>query len=60
MITLKQSADPDGGEEWQLKHFSSVQFKTLPSPDARVSTIREDIEMDPVDHLNHQSQTREP
>lgn len=55
-ISLKQSADPDGEQEWQLKHFSSVKFARGPSLDTRVSVVRESIEMDLVDAPSDQLQ----
>ena len=57
-VSLKRSADPGGGQEWQLTHFSSVNFGDGPSPGARLSVLREDIEMDPVEPpTNTRSQT---
>jgi len=49
---LKRSADPDGGEEWQTSHFSSVCFANNHSPDAQVSGVCQDIEVDHVGPLN--------
>jgi hypothetical protein len=48
-LSLKRSADPGGGEEWQLKHFSTVKFASGPSPDTQVSAVGDDIEMDHVE-----------
>jgi len=47
-VSLKRSADPDGGQEWQLKHFSSANFGTGPLSGVQVSGVFESIEMDPV------------
>lgn len=46
MILLKKSADPEGGEQWQLKHFTTIEFA---SPDTQYSLVCETTEMDPVD-----------
>jgi len=45
-LSLKRSADPEGGQEWRLKHFTSADF--IPPTDTQMSTISEDIEMGPV------------
>ena len=57
-VSLKRSADPDGGQEWQLKHFSSVNFASRLSPDLQMSTVRDDIEMEPLDSPDDQLRTR--
>lgn len=59
-ISLRRSADPDGEEEWQLKHFSSINFASGPSFGAQVSTIRENIEMGLVDSPDDQRQIYGP
>lgn len=51
-ISLKRSADPNGGREWQLTHSSSVNFASGPLLDTWVSGIHENIEMDPIDPPN--------
>ena len=47
-VSLKRSADPKGGQEWQLSHFTSIDFG------GRVSTVRENVEMGLVDPPNDQ------
>ena len=59
-ISLKRSADPDGGQEWQLTHFSSVGFGGGTGPDVQVSPIRDNIEMDAIDPPNEQIRTHWP
>ena len=59
-MSLKRSADPDGGQEWQLRHFSSANFAGDPSPDTRISTVCEDVEMDPFDPTKDRLRSREP
>ncbi|KAF9646554.1 hypothetical protein BDM02DRAFT_3118500, partial [Thelephora ganbajun] len=59
-VSLKRSADPEGGQEWQLKHFTSINFADVPLPDTQVSDVCDDIEMDPVNSLDSQSRTHEP
>ena len=48
-ISLKKTADPTGGQEWQLKHFSTLRFAGGPEPGTERSAIREGIEVDHVD-----------
>jgi len=53
-VSLKRSADSDGGQKWQLKHFSTIDISaSYPSPDAQVSSVHEDIELDLLDPLKH-------
>ena len=47
-VSLKRSADPRGGQEWQLSHFTSVDFG------GQMSTVRENVEMGLVDPPNDQ------
>ena len=56
-VSLRRSADPDSGDEWQLKHFSTVDFGT-PSSNARASAIQQHIEMGPLGPPNDKRQTR--
>ena len=58
-VSLRRSADPNGGDEWQFKHFSSVDFGG-PSSDTQMSTVQEHIEMDLLDSPNDKRQTRGP
>lgn len=57
---MKRSADSDGSQDWQLRHFSTVKFASGDFPGTQVFTVREDIEMDPVDPLDPRLPTREP
>ena len=57
-VSLKRSADPDGGQEWQLKHFSSVHFAGGPSSDVRLSAVYESVEMDTLDSVGDQPHSR--
>ena len=59
-VSLKRSADPDGGQEWQLSHFSSVGFGDDTSPDIQVAPVRDNIEMDPIYPPNEQIRTCYP
>ena len=45
-ISLKKSADPEGGEKWELKHFSRVDFARGSPPDTQYSAAYDTIEMD--------------
>jgi len=47
VVSLKRAADPDGGQEWRLEHFSSAGPYSDPSSGTRVSTVCENIEMNP-------------
>ena len=47
VVSLKRSADPEGGQMWQLKHFSSVKFASDLFPGTQLSTDCENIEMGP-------------
>lgn len=58
-ISLKRSADPEGGEEWQVKHFSTARFASRHLSDSEVSDNHIDIEMDIPDALDDKVQTRE-
>lgn len=49
-ISLRKSADPNGGQQWEVTHFNTPHFARAVSPDTQVSTIHENIEMDPVYH----------
>lgn len=60
VVSLKRSADPHGGQEWQLSHFSSVGFAGGPSSGAAVSAVCDDVEMDPVDLPHGRVQTGGP
>ena len=55
-VSLKRSADPEGGEDWRLKHFSSVHFVDDPG-DTQVLGVHQGIEMDHVDPLSGRVQT---
>ena len=57
-VSLKRSADPEGGQEWELSHFSSVNFASASPPDMQVSAIRENIEMDFIDTPNNRRRVR--
>ena len=59
-VSLRQSADPDDGERWQLKHFGPDNFADGPSSNAQASAVRENIEMDPLGLPNDELQTRGP
>ena len=50
-VSLKRSADPKGGQEWQLSHFTSINFGR------QTSTVRENVEMGLVDSLDDQQQS---
>ena len=58
-VSLKRSADPEGEEEWQVKHFSTARFASRHLSDSEVSDDHVDIEMDIPDTLDDQAQTRE-
>ena len=54
-IALKKSANPEGGEKWQLKHFSTLEFANgTPADD------RESIEIGSVDTSHGGVQMIEP
>ena len=58
-VSLKRSADPEGGEDWQLKHFSSVHF-VGDSGDTLVLGVHQGIEMDRVEPLSGRVQAAKP
>ena len=58
-VSLKRSADPEGRQEWQVSHFSSVNFAGGSSPDTQMSVTRENIEMDFIDPPNARLRIRE-
>jgi hypothetical protein len=51
-VSLKRSADPEGEEEWQVKHFSTVRFAPYPSPDTQVSGDYEETGVYPLGPLD--------
>jgi len=57
-VSLKRSADPNSEREWQLMHFSAINFNSVHPP--ATNAHPEDIEMDPVGHVNDGLQFREP
>ena len=57
-VSLKRSADPEGGQEWELSHFSSVNFASQTPPDMQASSVRENIEMDFIDTPNNRRRVR--
>jgi len=57
-VSLKRSADPNSEREWQLMHFSAINF--VSAPPRATNAHPEDIEMDPVDPVNHELEFREP
>ena len=60
-VSLKRSADPNGGQAWRFKHFSSIDFAGGgTSSVAQLSAHHEDIEMDATSLPNDQLQTRGP
>ena len=59
-VSLKRSADPDGGQEWGLTHLSSINFAGDPSADTQASTVYENVEMDPLGPPNDKLQTHGP
>jgi len=46
-ISLKKAADPQGGQKWQLKHFSTIRFSVGPTPDAEMANP-ESVEIGPT------------
>ena len=60
MISLRKSANPEGGQKWELKHFSSIEFTRGPPVDSQGSVARENVEMEPIDPSHGRIQTREP
>ena len=56
-VSLRRSADPDRGQEWDLTHFTTVSFAGGPSLDTQASTVHENIEMDPLDQPFDKLQT---
>ena len=59
-VSLRRSADPDGGQEWQAKHFSTVGFVAGASRGTQASAIQETIELGPPGLPNDKLQTRGP
>ena len=59
-VSLKRAANPDGGQEWRLEHFSSADFCGKPLPGVQTSSICENIEMDPVGPPNDRLKTYVP
>ena len=57
-VSLRRSADPQAKQEWELKHFSSLNFTSDPSPDTRMSAVRGNIEMGLADPPSGQRQSR--
>ena len=63
VISLKRAANPDGGQEWRLEHFSSAKFDSGPSSmssSTQVSIDCEHIEMDPLEPPNDTLKTYGP
>ena len=58
VLSLKKSADPEGGQEWQLSHFSTIEFANGPPPGSRDFTTSDGVETDFVDASS--MQLREP
>ena len=52
-VSLRRSADPDGGERWQLKDSSPVNFAGGTLADAQACAVGENIEIDPLGLLNN-------
>ena len=59
VVSLKRAADPDGGQEWQLEHFSSINFYSNPSSGTRAAAVCENIEMDPAYPPNNRPKAHE-
>ena len=59
-ISLKRAANPDGGQEWRLEHFSAVKFDSGPSSGTEESIDCEHIEMDPLEPPNDRQKTYDP
>ena len=57
-VSLKRSADPKSRREWQLMHFSTINFVSGPPP--VTGAHPEDIEMDPASPVNGHVHFREP
>ena len=49
VLSLKKSADPEGGQEWQLSHFSTIEFANGPPPGSRDFTTSDGVETVLVD-----------
>ena len=59
-VSLRKSANPEGGQKWSLEHFSSIEFASGPPAGSQGSVVCENIEMEPVDPPHSRAQTREP
>ena len=57
-VSLKRSADPHSEREWQLMHFSAINFVSGPTP--ATGAHPEDIELDPVSPVHGQVHFQEP
>ena len=44
VVSLRKSADPDGGKTWQLEHFTTTDGSSDPPPDAQDSVACENIQ----------------
>lgn len=60
VLSLKKSADPEGGQMWQLKHFTTLDFASVPPGDTQGSTTRDDTEMDPMGASHRRISSYEP
>lgn len=50
-VSLKRAVDPEGMQQWQVRHFTSVNFAARPSSNTRVSSVSGGIELDPMSPL---------
>jgi len=57
-LSLKRSADPGGGQEWRLNHFTSANFDGSPSSYTQKPAVSEDFEMDAVGPRERRLRTR--
>jgi hypothetical protein len=58
-VAIKRSADPDGGQRWESRHFSSMRFASVHLPGIQVPAVRETIELELVNPSNGQIRTSE-
>ena len=60
VLSLRRSADPEGGQKWQLEHLTTIDITSDCSASAQVPAACEPAGIDPVDVSHGKIRMHEP
>lgn len=60
IVSLRKSADPEGGQKWKLAHLTTLRFTSDPPVDTQDLAACETVETDLIDAPHRWIHTSEP